>query len=135
MVAALPEDHHLAERKVISIEDLASESFVSIAEEVAPGFIHQQTTQFARRGLVPCVGHEAPDPQAQLALIAAGVGVGLHLVPSSGARERGVAFVPLDTDVPTATLVLLWRSDDDRALVRLFLETARQVARSFERPP
>lgn len=136
MMAVVPEDHPLAERCQVSFEELASESFVSISQVVAPGFVYQQTTQFALKGLTPTVIHEAPDPQTQLALVAAGLGVGLHLTPSPElAHARGVAFVALAGDLPAPTLALLWRRDDHRPLVRAFLDAAREVARSLGPPP
>lgn len=136
MMAIVPEDHPFAERPDLSLEELAGESFVSISELVAPGFAYQQTTQLALRGLMPAVIHEAPDPQTQVALIAAGLGVGLHLTPSPEmAYRRGVAFVPLSGDAPSPTLALLWRRDDQRPLVCAFLDAAREVARSLAPSP
>jgi DNA-binding transcriptional LysR family regulator len=76
--------------------------------------------------------HEAPDPQAQLALVAAGIGIGLHLAPATTRRERGVVFIALAETIAIPALALVWRRDDDRDLVRLFLNTARQVARSLD---
>lgn len=136
MVAVVPEGHPFAERPELPLDELASESFVSVSQVVAPGFAYQQATQFALKRLTPSVIHEAPDPQAQVALIAAGLGVGLHLTPSLGlARGRGVVFIPLAGETPTATLALLWRRDDERPLVRAFLDAAREVARSLAPPP
>jgi len=134
MMAIVPEEHPLAERPQISFADLASESFVSIAEDAAPGFVYEQTTEFARRGIAPQVVHEAPGPQAQLALVAAGVGVGLHLTASSDLRHPGVALVPIEGDAPIQTLALVWRRNDDRELVRIFLDTARELARGLAPP-
>lgn len=128
-VAAVPEHHPLAERAEVSLDELAREPFVSISEQVVAGFAFQQASEFARRGLTPKIVHEAPDPSSQLALIAAGAGVGLHLAASAhNPRSRGVAFIPIDVEAPTVTLAMLWRRDDDRELVRAFLDTAREVA-------
>lgn len=133
MVAVIPEEHRYADRAQVSLEELVREPFVSIAEKNTPGFAVQQAGEFARRSLAPSVVHEAPDPASQLALVAAGVGVGLHLAASDRRRHRGVAFVPIQGNAPTATLALAWRRDDDRELLRTFLDTARDVARSFQR--
>lgn len=130
-VAVVPESHRLTDRSEISLEDLAGEPLVSIARRVTPGFAHRQDDLFLSRGLTPTIVHEAPDPQAQLALVAAGVGAGLHLASiSEPVRHRGVAFIPLSPEPPPVTLTALWRRDDDRELLRLFLETAREVAGS-----
>lgn len=133
MVAAVPQDHRFAKRARISLEELTQEPFLSIAEENAPGFAFQQAAELTRRSLAPTVIHEAPDPPSQLALIAAGVGVGLHLAASDRRRHRGVAFIPIEGNAPTATVALAWRRDDDRELLRIFLDTARGVARSLHR--
>ena len=132
MVAAVPGDHPLADRAELSFEELASESFISIARELVPGFDYQATEQFAQRGLQPRVVHEAPDPQAQLALVAAGVGVGLHLAPASCMRYRGVVFIPVEGATPIPPLALVWRRGDDREVVRLFLDSAREVTTSVQ---
>ena len=131
MVAVVPQDHRFAKRAKISLEELTQEPFVSIAEQNAPGFAAQQASELARRSLAPAVVLEAPDPPSQLALVAAGIGVGLHLAASDRRRHRGVAFIPIEGKAPTATLTLAWRRDDDRELLRAFLDTAREVARSF----
>ncbi|MDQ6749439.1 MAG: LysR family substrate-binding domain-containing protein, partial [Actinomycetota bacterium] len=135
LVAVIPEGHRLADRSEITLQDLAGERLVSIAQRAASGFVHRQNDLFLREGLTPTVVQEAPDPQVQLALVAAGVGPGLHLASIRKAvRHRGVVFIPLAPDPPSVTLTLLWRRDDDRELLRLFLETAREVARSASWP-
>jgi predicted RNA binding protein YcfA (HicA-like mRNA interferase family) len=49
-----------------------------------------------------------------------------HPTPSS--------FVRIAGDPSTAKLLLLWRRDDDREVLRLFLDTAREVAASRRLP-
>lgn len=132
LVAVLPERHRLAGRPHVSLEELAGLPFVSIARSAAPGFDYMQARLFAQRGFTPDVVCEAPDPQAQLALVAAGLGVGLHIAPAVNCCERGVAFTALDGEVPTTPLALVWRRNDERALVQRFVETAREVVRSMK---
>lgn len=134
LVVIVGQEHRLADRAVISMNDVAGESFVSIARECVPGFANL-AEQFARQCVQPAVVHEAPDPQAQLALVAAGVGIGLHLAPAATRRQCGVVFIALEENVPVPPLALVWRRDDDRELLRLFLDTARQVARSLDGIP
>ena len=131
LVAVVPERHPLAKRRQVSLEELAAEPFISIPRIAAPGFDFMQATFLAQRGRAPTVLGEAPDPQAQLALIAAGLGVGLHIAPAVNRRERGVAFIALEDEVPTVPLALLWRREDGRELVRGFIETAHEVTRSL----
>lgn len=133
LVAIVPEDHRLAERDEVSLDDLADERFISIARERARGFA--SLAEQCEHGLRPAVVHQAPDPQAQLALVAAGVGIGLHLAPAATRHERGVVYIALKDATPIPPLAMLWRRDDKRELLHLFLDTAREVARSLKATP
>ncbi len=132
MMAIVPEDHRFAKRAAIRLEELAHEPFVTFSRAVVPGLVDQQMAAFSKRGLTPAEIEETTDPWALLTLIAAGVGVGLHMASFSKVRHPGVAFVPLEGDPPTATLLLLWRRDDDREVLRIFLDCAREIARSIK---
>jgi len=131
MMAIVPDDHPFALRGEVRLEELAEQSFVTFHHAVVPGLVNQQMAAFHARGVVPADVHETSDPWALLSLIAAGVGVGLHMASFSRVRHPGVTFVPLEGDAPTATLLLLWRHEDDRLAVRTFVEVAREVARSI----
>lgn len=136
MAVVLPERHPLARRSELSFEQLATEPLVSIPEDLAPSFVSRQTNEFARRGLTPSIVHQAPDAHAQIALVAAGVGLALHLTPAPDLPRDGVVVVPLaDDEVPTFPLVLAWRRDDRRELVGAFLDSARTIARSRAATP
>jgi DNA-binding transcriptional LysR family regulator len=134
MVALLPQDHSLARRQAVSLADLASERLIVLADAVTPGLVDKQVSIFHERGLSPADVHETHDPWALQALVAAGIGVGLHMASFSNVRHRGIAFVPLEGDGPTATLLMLSRRGDKRELVRSFLSTTREIARSLESP-
>ncbi len=131
MVAIVPEHHPLAERAEVSLEEVANEPRVSMSRAVAPTLFDEQAALFRGRDLTPTVVHEASDVQGLLGLVAAGVGVALHLDSFRNLGRRGVTFVPLEGETPKVTLCLLWRRDDDRELVRAFVDTARRVAGSL----
>lgn len=135
MVALVPQDHPLAQRPAVSLADLASERLVVLADAVTPGLVDKQVSIFHERGLSPVDVQDAYDPWALQALIAAGMGIGLHMASFSNVRHRGIVFVPLaDDDPPTATLFMLSRRGDDRELVHAFLDSTRRVAASVEPP-
>ncbi|MGI8630192.1 MAG: LysR substrate-binding domain-containing protein [Solirubrobacteraceae bacterium] len=134
MVALVPADHPFAQRPAVSLTDLAGERLVVLADAVTPGLVDKQVAVFHERGLSPADIQDAYDPWALQALIAAGIGVGLHMASFSNVRHRGIVFVPLQGDAPTATLFMLSRREDDRALVRSFLESTREVARTLAPP-
>lgn len=131
MVAIVPDQHRFSKQSQVALHELSGEPRVCISRAVAPELADAQATLFRERGLTPTVLHEASDVQGLLGLVAAGVGVALHIESVANLRRRGVTFVALEPELPTMTLSLIWRRDDDRELVRAFVETARQVARSL----
>jgi DNA-binding transcriptional LysR family regulator len=130
MAAIVPAGHPLAEHAEVSLQDLASQPFVSMARVAAPKLIEEQTALFRKSGLTPNVVQEAPDIHSLLGLIAAGVGVGLHFDSFRRLDRRGLAFIPLEK-APTAPLLIIWREADDRQHLRLFLDSVREVVRSL----
>lgn len=134
MVAIVAAGHPLARRPEVSIDELAKERFVTLSHAVAPGLIDRQMGIFHERGVPPAAVQVTTDPAAMFSLIAADEAVGMHMASFSNQRRRDVAFVPIEGDAPTATLLLAWRRDDDRALVHTFLESARHAARSLHPP-
>lgn len=134
LVAIVAEDHPFAERAQVSLEDLADQPFIALAHAVVPGLIGSQMAMFHERGLHPTQVQETTDPMAMFSLIGARVGVGLHMASFSKMGHPGVAFIPVEGNRLTATLLMLWRRDDDRELLRVFLGTARESARSIELP-
>lgn len=107
MMAIVPEGHPFARRVSVGLEELAGEPFVMLAHAMVPGLVDQQMAAFHARGVAPADVHETADPWALLGLIAAGVGVGLHMASFSQVSHPGVVFVALEGDAPTATLLLL----------------------------
>jgi DNA-binding transcriptional LysR family regulator len=134
LVAIVPDDHAFARRAAVSLEELARERFIVLSDAVAPGLIDKQVSLFHERGLSVADVQTVNDPWALLALIAGGMGIGLHMASFSNAAHRGLAFVPLEGEAPTATLFMLSRADDQRTAVALFLETTRAAARSLVPP-
>lgn len=134
MVALIPHDHPLANRPRVTLAELANEPLVVLADSVTPGLVDKQVSIFHERGLSPTHVQDAHDPWALQTLVAAGLGVSLHMASFSNVRHRGVAFIPLEGDAPTATLFMLSRRGSDRELVRYFLQSTREVAQAFHPP-
>jgi len=129
MVAMVSHDHPLAKRARVSLDELASQPFITLSQAVTPGLANQQLTALHERGLTPRRVQEVHHPQTLLSLVAAGAGVSLHMASYRNLR-RDVSFIPLEDDAPTAKLLMIWRRDDMRPLVAVVLDAARAVARS-----
>lgn len=115
LVLALAADHRLAAEPVVSLADLRSESFVMYSNQESA--VTAATLRACRRaGFAPHREHEAPSTAVLLALVAAGLGVGV--VPAS-VRALPLAGLII-RDLPDAgevELALAWRRSNDHPLV------------------
>ncbi len=125
-VAVLAQDHPLTERGTLTLRDLVGEPFVS-----PHGALEKETALFAGSGLSRVIAQVVPIFHAQFSLIAAGAGIGIQLASFRQFACPGLSFVPIE-DAPPVELALVWRSDDERELLRIFLDSARQAVRSLE---
>lgn len=115
LVLAVSADHRLAAEPIVSLTDLRAEPFVLYAhrESAVTSVVLRACRQ---AGFTPRREHEAPGTAVLLALVTAGLGVGV--VPAS------VRSLPLDglviRDLPDAgevELALAWRRSNDHPLV------------------
>jgi LysR family transcriptional regulator, benzoate and cis,cis-muconate-responsive activator of ben and cat genes len=130
LVALVPERHRFASRSTLSLEELVSEPFVAMCSVCTPDVAKEQATLFRSLRLTREIAEEACGPLQQLGLVAAGFGLALSPASMGLVRREGVAFVPLERGTPTLPLHLLWRRGDEREPLRLFLDTARELAHS-----
>lgn len=126
-VIALPAIHELAVNDCIDARQLAGEPFVAVKMSA---YWLAQTRLLGRcmaLGLSPRIAHEAPNDQMQLALIAAGAGIGFVNASAGERSGRDVALRPLrDLDM-SLKLDLVWRpalaTPSTLKLVAAFRET------------
>lgn len=126
-LVAMPEDHPAAQFATLSPEQLAEHGVFILARRFAPGFYDEFMLAFKRRGLTLQVARELGEFTTMVALISAGLGIGV--VP-----ERAMAAVP--ANVVTRELIfpefqsrigLAW-VDLESALKRTFFEVANRVS-------
>ena len=127
VVAALPPDHRLAGRKRVALADLAQDAFVMLRTETS-AFARELADTCARAGLAQAVAQRVAEVPAQLALVAAGLGVAL--VPKSACGHFGarIAVCALPASVGSGTVYAVTRRDDGNRALQAFLRTAAQMA-------
>ena len=124
-VVALRGDHPLANRKEITLAELAADPFVLYPAKPEPTVTGLIMAACEAAGFVPCIAQEVQHLQTAIGLVAAGVGV--SLVPSGAARAgggRGVAYVALAAPALMAPLALAWREREVSPALRKFLDAA-----------
>ncbi|MBB6562241.1 DNA-binding transcriptional LysR family regulator [Acidovorax soli] len=108
-VCAMPAGHPLAERGVVTPEDLAGEPFIALAPEDT---VRRKLDKvFESKGVRPRVVAETPNSSTVCALAMEGLGVGLvNPYAADGYAARGVVFRPFSAAVHFRTL-LIFRPD------------------------
>jgi DNA-binding transcriptional LysR family regulator len=98
-LAALPQHHPLAKRKVIDIRDFDGEDFISLVPNSAIGW-ERIDKEFEAKGVSPRRRFATLYSQTAYSLVAAGVGVSI-LEPFAAKHwsENGVAIRPLSVDL------------------------------------
>jgi len=130
MVIVLPASHPRAGDSAIPIAALADETFILLPRAIGV-ILHDAVIDLCRAaGFDPKLGQEAPQIPSIVHMVAAGFGV--SIVPQSikQTRAEGVAFVPIEGEVPMAPIWLAYRRDDRSAAVCSFVTMARQIAQS-----
>lgn len=129
LVLVLPEGHRLVQVGPLQISDLVElrdEPFVAYGASGSVS-VSAMLRTCQQAGFVPRRAHEAASTSTALALVAAGVGVAM--LPSS---VRSMPFEGLRyIDIPASAsvdLALAWRREDDRPMVRRFVEALEDAS-------
>jgi DNA-binding transcriptional LysR family regulator len=124
---ALPPNHRFAKRRTVSLDAMASESWVTWLH----GSICHDWLMHTMRtlGHEPVIAHTAAEHETQLALVAAGLGCAVIPRLGRGAVPDGIHLVRA-TPAPTRTVYALWRAGNARrSSIRAVLDVLR-----FTRP-
>jgi len=124
LIAVVPEGHRLGNRSAIALGDLASDRFVSFPRSLAPAYFDELIGLCRAHGFSPNIVQEAKGVDATLGLVAAGLGVALLPGSVVSLRRDHVRFVMLAGESTVIRTYIVWRRDDDRPVVRRFLEVA-----------
>lgn len=125
---ALPAAHRLARAKVVKLDDLADEPWITWLEG---SICHDWLLHtLRRRGHEPRVAHTASEYATQLALVGAGLGAAVIPRLGRGVVPKGVKVVPSE---PTLRrhVYAVWRRDASRRnAIRAAVDAFQQAATS-----
>ena len=104
MVAVLPKNHPLTEKKKLTLEDLAKESFILLDE----GEYSVPEQAFLRKGLTPRIEYKVYDDYSILAMIRQGLGISVMYRTVLKGMEDGVELRPVEERMERP-VGLVWR--------------------------
>ena len=126
LVAALPEGHRAAKRRIIHLAALAEDLFLTISDAAYPGAARLAAECCRRAGFKPRTVQAADRGHTLLGLVAGGCGVALLPSPLRDLPHEGVVFREL-SDTTSLDLFLMWkRKPCSRALEALLNASASQ---------
>ena len=123
VMAALPENHPLARRRTIALNELRDEHWVLLSPRQAPGF-RELVVQICRKAqFTPKFGPTAPTMDGMLTLVAAGEGVCPTLASFARSGQKGIRLV--ETDCEPFTLHAVWLRNNPSELLQSYIAVLR----------
>lgn len=118
---AVPTSHILARKTRVSLTDLDGENLIFFPRITHPDLYDAILGLLHEAGARVRVTQESDSKSMMIAMVAAGLGVGL--IPQSSARSGrdGVRFVPIAATLPAVEIHALWRKDNGSELLGNFV--------------
>ncbi|BCQ55834.1 LysR family transcriptional regulator [Burkholderia gladioli] len=124
-VVAVPASHPFARRRRIEPAALRGQPAFVLARRYAPGFFDALLVALGAQQVTLDIARELGEYTTMLALVAAGLGIGLIPAEAAAAVPHNVVALPLALPSYRAPLGLIWL-DDGSVLKRVFVEVVEQ---------
>jgi DNA-binding transcriptional LysR family regulator len=124
---AMPAGHRLANRSSVDVADVLDEPFLALPSSSGTLRAHWLAAE-SRGGRPVTIGAEVANTEETVEALTAGLGVCLVAAGNVPLVSReGVVCRPV-TGIPPGELILLWRRDDERPLLRAFVDAVRRAS-------
>lgn len=127
VVAAMPAGHRLAGGKSVSIADLKSLFFVTMAETSHPGSREWMTSLCKDGGFAPRIIQEVDLESGLMTFIAEGLGVTLAREQIKNLPHAGVAFLPV-RDLAKIEYWIAWHGDNHSKTLANYIDIVKAEA-------
>jgi len=125
-LVALPAGHPLADRRDVSMAELADEPFLALPENAGALRDYWLATDH-RDGRPARIGGIVNDVEETFEAVTAGLGICLLAAGNAPIFDRGGISMPVVTDVPPSELVLAWHDSRQPPFLKTFVDACRAV--------
>ena len=126
LVAALPASDPLAASASIDLAAFDGRPMVVLPRAISPAYSDSCTNACLAAGFSPLGAREVTSALAQLALVAAGLGVALVSGGMARLAPQGVVFRPLRVPVATVGVALAWNVERESEVAQALVALARK---------
>lgn len=127
LIAALPDNHLLAEREHISLEELSKERFITVPRSLAPRLYDRFVYLCHAAGFSPTISQEASQFPTILGLVSAELGVSAIPDAVRAFPKTGVSYRALTDDGAESSVSVAHRADENSAVIEAFLGVTDDV--------
>lgn len=128
-VAVIPKQHPLAQCLSISMNELSAECFILVERDIWPSWYDDILVKCHDAGFSPIIRQHVKEIQTIIGLVGAGLGVSIVPRSTANIQARDVMYVDIQGEAPQVEMNIAWRTDNDSALVKLFIDTATRYIR------
>lgn len=121
-IAAVSEQHPLATRDSIRLEDLAQEPFIVGTTQMWQHFRRKLDDICAKAGFQPYVAQETFNSETIFGFVACNFGVTVHLECASNYVRKGVRILPLSNVDDSLVTEIVWRDESLSPVQQAFLD-------------
>ncbi len=109
LVLAMPEQHALAKRRVLRLQDVWTQPLVAFPRRIVPSLFDAIFGMYHDAGKLPVVAQEAIQMQTIVNLVSAGLGVAWVPASVQQFQRSGVVYRKVQGAVPGCETSLVWR--------------------------
>jgi DNA-binding transcriptional LysR family regulator len=125
LVLAMPEQHALAKRKTLRLQDVWAQPLVTFPRRIVPSLYDAIFGMYHAAEQLPMVAQEAIQMQTIVNLVSAGLGVAWVPASVQQFQRPGVVYRAIQGDVPSCETSLVWLNSSP--VLERFLEFAPQT--------
>lgn len=128
VLVALPASHPLASRTAVGMDQLASESWLTLPAGFGAALQNRMNSLARSAGFVPRVVQTAPDSWTLLVLVAAEMGCAVTLDSvRDNVSTADVAYVPIRGHNPPLEVRMIWRREDESPALKNVIKVSEKI--------